>query len=162
MFHTNFLQDDQSYLVADYDHFSLTVGVLKFKKRIPHLEYCVKSFFPPEKREFHPRIFEQHFTQCCDQLRKQVGELPQEVCVFVDHGESIITSTGYTFTRENTHEPVHLEELDTYASQLLSQSENQAKRLWHDDFGYDESDRKLLSIFLSYLALDKRHHIFPL
>lgn len=162
MFHTNFLQDDQSYLVADYDHFSLTVGVLKFQKRIPHLEYCVKSFFPPEKREFHPRIFEQHFTQCCDQLRKQVGELPQEVCVFVDHGESIITSTGYTFTRENTHEPVHLEELDTYASQLLSQSENQAKRLWHDEFGYDESDRKLLSIFLSYLALDKRHHIFPL
>lgn len=86
MFHTNFLQDDQSYLVADYDHFSLTVGVLKFQKRIPHLEHCVKSFFPPEKREFHPRLFEQYFRQCCDQLRDHVGELPEEVCIFVDQG----------------------------------------------------------------------------
>ncbi len=162
MFHTNFLQDDQSYLVADYDHFSLTVGVLKFHKRIPHLEHCVKSFFPPEKREFHPRLFEQHFTQCCDQLRDHVGELPEEVCIFVDQGESLVTSTWYTFTRPHTEEPVHLEELDVYARQLLSQSENQAKRLWHEDFGYAESDRKLLSIFLSHLALDKRHHVFPL
>jgi len=72
MFHTNFIQDDQSYLVADYDRFSLTVGVLKFKKRIPHLEHCVKSFFPQGKREFHPRIFEQHFTQCCHQLEKDL------------------------------------------------------------------------------------------
>lgn len=82
--------------------------------------------------------------------------------MFVDHGESLVTSTGYTFSRKNTDEPVHLEELDAYAVQLLSQSENQAKRLWYEDFGYDESDRKLLSIFLSHLALDKRHHIYPL
>jgi hypothetical protein len=162
MFRTNFLQDDQSYLVADYDHFSLTVGVLKFKKRIPHLQYCVRSFFPPENRAFHPRLFEQHFTQCCDQLRSQVGQLPEEVCVFLDHGESLVTSTGYTFSRANTHEPVHLEELDTYATQLLSQSENQAKRIWHEEFGYSDTDRKLISIFLSHLALDKRHHVFPL
>lgn len=162
MFRTNFIQDDQSYLVADYDHFSLTVGVLRFKKRIPHLDYSVRSFFPPEHRDFHPRIFEKHFNQCCEQLQKDVGDLPKEVCIFLDHGESIVTSTGYTFTRQNTDDPVHLEELDEYASKLLSQSENQAKRLWHEDYGYQDSDRKLLSIFLSHLALDKKHHVFPL
>lgn len=162
MFRTNFIQDDQSYLVADYDHFSLTVGVLRFEKRIPHLELCVRSFFSPGHREFHPRIFEQHFTQCCDQLRKKLWEIPKEVCIFIDHGESVITSTGYTFTRTNSDEPVHLEELDEYAWKLLSQSENQAKRLWHDDYGYENTDRKMISIFLSHLALDKKHHIFPL
>ena len=162
MFRTNFLQDDQSYLVADYDHFSLTVGLLKFKKRIPHLEYCVRSFFSPENRVFHPRLFEQHFNQCCQQLRDHVWELPREVCVFLDHGESLVTSTGYTFSRTNTHEPVHLEELDSYATQLLSQSESQSRRIWHEEFWYPELDRKLISIFLSHLALDKRHHVFPL
>lgn len=162
MFRTNFLQDDQSYLVADYDHFSLTVGVLKFQKRVPHLEYCVRSFFPPEKREFHPKIFEQHFTQCCDQLRDKLGEIPEEVCVFLDNGESLTTSTGYTFTRDNSSEPVHLEELDTYATKLLLQSDNQAKRLWEEEYGYHDTDRKLISIFLSHLALDKKHYTFPL
>jgi hypothetical protein len=162
MFRTNFLQDDQSYLVADYDHFSLTVGVLTFKKRVPHLKHCVRSFFPPEKRDFHPRIFEQHFTQCCEQLKRQIWDLPNEVCIFLDHGESIVTSAGYTFSRANTHDPVNLDEIDTYATQLLSQSENQTKRIWYEDFGYHEADRKLISIFLSHLALDKRHHVFPL
>lgn len=162
MFRTHYIADDQSYLVADYDHFSLTVGVLKFKKRVPHLEYCVRSFFSPDKREFHPRIFEQHFSQCCDQLREKLWEIPKEVCVFVDHGESLVTSTGYTFSRVNSDESVNLEELDGYASQLRLQSENQSRRIWHDDFGYEERDRKLISIFLSHLALDKRHHVFPL
>ncbi|MBP6921125.1 hypothetical protein KBB89_01075 [Candidatus Gracilibacteria bacterium] len=162
MFRTNFLQDDQSYLVADYDHFSLTVGVLKFVKRVPHLEYCVRSFFPPDKREFSPKIFEQYFTQCCSQLRDKLGTIPEEVCVFLDNGESITTSTGYTFTRGNSSDPVHLEELDMYAGKLLLQSNNQAKRLWEEDYGYRSTDKKLISIFLSHLALDKKHYTYPL
>lgn len=162
MLRTTFLQDDQSYLVADYDHFSLTVGILKFEKRIPHLKDCVRSFFPPDKREFHPKLFEQHFIQCCEQLKSKVGEIPHEVCVFLDNSESLVTSTGYTFTRENTSEPVYLDELDKYATSLLAQSDNLAKRLWDEDFWYDTSDRKLISIFLSHLALDKKHYTFPL
>ncbi len=162
MFRTNFLQDDQSYIVADYDSFSLTVGVLVFEKRVPRLVSVVRSFFPAWKRDFHPRTFEKHFTQCCRELREKIWTLPHDVCLFLDHGELLVTSTGYTFTRGEYDEPVHLEELDGYASQLLSQSETQAKRIWHTDCWYHESDRKLLSIFLSHLALDKRHHTFPL
>lgn len=80
----------------------------------------------------------------------------------MDNGESIVTSTGYTFTRDNIDEPVHLEELDTYASKLLLQSDNQAKRQWNEEYGYEDADRKLMSIFLSHLALDKKHYTFPL
>lgn len=162
MFQTNFLQDDQSYLVADYDRFSLTVGILTFHKRVPKLEHCVRSFFPADRREFHPRLFEQHFSQCCEQLEKIIGKLPEEVCVFLDQSQSVVTSTGYTFTRENLDEPVHLEELDGYARQLLAQSENQSRRIWQEKNGYNPNDRKLISIFLSHLALDKRHHTYPL
>lgn len=162
MFRASFFHEDQSYLVADYDRFSLTVGVLRFQKRVPKLESCVRSFFPPESRFFHPRTFETHFRQCCDELTKTSGTLPKEVCVFIDHGESVVCSTGYTFTRADENIPVHFEELIGYGSQLFQQSENQSKRIWHMDFGYEASERKLVSIFLSHLALDKKHHIFPL
>ena len=134
MFRTNYIADDQSYLVVDYDHFSLTVGLLKFTKRKPKLETCVRSFFAPEEREFSLRSFERNFLQCCKQLEEKVGELPKEVCIFIDHGESIVTSTGYTFARDNTDIPLQLEEVDNFAIQLRTQSEQQSKRLWNEDF----------------------------
>ena len=134
MFRTNFIQDDQSYLVVDYDHFSLTVGLLKFSKRKPKLETCVRSFFSPEERIFSLRSFERNFLQCCQQLEEKVGELPREVCIFLDHGESVVTSTGYTFSRENTDTRLQLEEIDGFATQLRTQAEQQAKRIWHEDF----------------------------
>lgn len=162
MFRKNPIADDQSYLVVDYDHFSLTVGLLTFTDRKPKLETCVRSFFSPEDRVFSARAFERNFLQCCRQLKEKVGTLPKEVCIFLDHGESVVTSTGYTFTRENSSIPLQLEEIDGFASQLRTQSEQQSKRVWGEEFGYDESDRKLLSLFLSHLALDKRHHTFPL
>ncbi len=162
MFRTNFLLDDQSYLVVDYDHFSLTVWVLVFKKRKPVLQTCVRSFFIPEERTFSARAFERNFIQCCEQLQKKIGDLPREVCIFLDHGESLVTSTGYTFTRTNSDTPVDIDEINGYALQLMNQSEQQSRRLWHEDFWYDESDRRLLSLFLSHLALDKKHHTFPI
>lgn len=122
----------------------------------------VRSFFSPDERVFGMRSFERNFLQCCKQLEEKVWELPREVCIFLDHGESVVTSTGYTFSRENSETPLQLEEIDAYASQLRSQSEQQSKRIWSEDFWYEESDRKLLSLFLSHLALDKRHHTFPL
>ena len=134
MFRTNFISDDQSYLVVDYDHFSLTVGVLRFHKRKPHLETCVRSFFTLSDRHFTTRTFERNFLQCCEQLKKKVGTLPKEVCIFIDHGESVATSTGYTFSRPNTDDPVTLEEIDGYASQLLAQSDQQAHRLWQEEY----------------------------
>ena len=161
MFRHNYIADDQSYLVVDYDHFSLTVGLLKFHKRKPKLETCVRSFFSPEEREFSLRSFERNFLQCCAELTEKVWQLPKEVCIFVDHGESVVTSTWYTFTRENSEKPLQLEEIDTFATQLRVQSDQQSYRIW-EDFWYDQPDRKLLSLFLSHLALDKRHHTFPL
>lgn len=162
MFRTNYISDDQSYLVVDYDHFSLTVWLLKFDKRKPKLETCVRSFFSPEERVFTFRSFERNFLQCCEQLEKKVGKLPQEVCIFLDHGESVVTSTGYTFTRENSDIPLQLEEIDGFSAQLLSQSEQQSNRVWSDEFWYNAGDRKLQSLFLSQLSLDKRHYTFPL
>lgn len=134
MFRTNYIADDQSYLVVDYDHFSLTVGLLRFIKRKPQLEVCVRSFFSPEDRVFSARSFERNFLQCCRQLEEKVGELPREVCIFLDHGESVVTSTGYTFARENSDTPLQLEEIDNFATQLRIQSEQQSKRIWHGDF----------------------------
>lgn len=162
MFQTNFLQDGQSYLVADYDPFSLTVWILKFQNRKPHIEHCVRSFFAPEERMFHPRTFERNFTQSCHELEKKSWTLPKEVCVFLDHGASIATSTGYTFPRDDTDSPITLEEINTYAVKLRDQSDYQAQKIWTEESGYAESERKLISIFLSYFALDKKYHIFPL
>lgn len=161
MFRHNYIADDQSYLVVDYDHFSLTVWVLKFHKRKPSLETCVRSFFSPEEREFSMRAFERNFLQCCRELSEKIWELPREVCIFLDHSESVVTSTGYTFARGSSDTPLQLDEIDGFAAQLRTQSDQHAQRLWND-FGYEESDRQLLSLFLSHLALDKRHHTFPL
>jgi hypothetical protein len=72
MFRTNYIADDQSYLVVDYDYFSLTVGLLKFTKRKPKLEMSVRSFFPPDERVFGMRSFERNFLQCCKQLEEKV------------------------------------------------------------------------------------------
>ena len=72
MFRHNYIADDQSYLVVDYDHFSLSVGLLKFHKRKPKLETCVRSFFSPEEREFSLRSFERNFLQCCAELTEKV------------------------------------------------------------------------------------------
>ena len=161
MFHTKHLQDDQSYLVADYDPFSLTLWVLTFKKRKPHLEHSVRAFFGEHERTFHPDIFERNFSQLCTELEKKVGKLPEEVCIFLDHGESVTTSTGYTFSRTND-QPIDLEEVNGYAQNLLDKSEHQAQKMWHDESGYSFNERKLLSVFLSYIAHDKKHHTFPL
>ncbi len=56
------------------------------------------------------------------------------MCIFLDHGESVVTSTGYTFARVDSDMPVDIEEINGYAMQLLSQSEQQSRRLWHEDF----------------------------
>lgn len=85
MFHTNFLQDNQSYLVADYDLSSLTVGVLVFEKRKPKLIHSIRTFFAPDERGFHPHLFERNFKQAYDQLSEKVPEMPKEVCMFLDH-----------------------------------------------------------------------------
>jgi hypothetical protein len=161
MFHHNYIADDQSYLVVDYDHFSLTVGILKFHKRKPKLETCVRSFFGPEEREFTMRSFERNFLQCCEELKEKAWQLPKDVCIFIDHGESVVTSTGYTFSREHSDKPLQLEEIDAFATQLRIQSDQQSYRIW-EEFWYDQPDKKLLSLFLSHLSLDKRHHTFPL
>jgi len=162
MFQTNFLQDGQSYLVADYDPLSLTIGVLTFKNRKPHIEHCVRSFFGPDERTFHPRVFERNFLQSCQELEKKSWKLPTDVCVFLDSGKSIATSTGYTFSREEEDAPITLEEINEYATNLREQSSHQAQKIWTEESGYSDKERKLISIFLSYFALDKKYHVFPL
>ncbi len=162
MFHTNFLQDNQSYLVADYDLSSLTVGVLIFEKRKPKLIYSVRTFFAPHERGFHPHLFERNFKQAYDQLVEKVSEMPKEVCVFLDHGDTVATSVSYTFPRSHTSDPVDVSEINTYARELLKQADHQTKKIWTDDMGYFEHDRRLLSLFLTHLALDKKHHLFPI
>ncbi len=162
MFETRYITDDQSYIVADYDSFSLTVWVLVFEKRKPKLLQCVRTFFDEKDRVFRPNTFEQRFAQCCDELAEKIWtSLPRDVCLFLDHPELVITSTWYTFARSGD-QPVTLEEIDNYVTHLTDQSRLQAKRLWYDECGYSESDRKLISVFLSHLALDKRHYTFPL
>ena len=162
MFHTHNISDDPSYLVADYDPFSLTVWLLKFRKNKPYLEHCVRSFFSPEERSFHPRIFERNLHQSCEQLSKIVGTLPSQICLFLDTGESAATSTGYTFSRPDKEVPVSLEEINLYAHNLLHQANHNIQKLWHEESWHPEHSRKLLSLFLSHLSLDKRHHVFPL
>jgi len=162
MFHTNFLQDNQSYLVADYDPFSLTVGVLVFEKRKPKLVHSVRTFFAPHERGFHPHTFERNFIQACELLSEKIPELPTEVCVFLDHSSMIATSVSYTFPRTNSEYPVDIQEINGYARELLKQSDHQAKKIWGDDSWYLEHDRRLLSLFLTHLALDKKHHLFPI
>jgi hypothetical protein len=162
MFHTNFLQDNQSYLVADYDLSSLTVGVLVFEKRKPKLIHSIRTFFAPDERGFHPHLFERNFKQAYNQLAEKVSEMPKEVCMFLDHGDTLATSVSYTFPRSHTADPVDVSEINTYASELLKQADHQAKKIWTDDMGYFEHDRKLLSLFLTHLALDKKHHLFPI
>lgn len=71
------------------------------------------------------------------------------------------TSTGYTFSRTD-ESPIDLDEVNGYAQNLLEKSEQQAERMWHEEAGYTANERKLLSVFLSYIALDKKHHTFPL
>lgn len=163
MFYTNFLQDNQSYLVADYDLFSLTVGILVFEKRKPKLIHSVRTFFAPHERVFHPHTFERNFKQAYHQLKEKIGgEMPKEVCVFLDHGDSITTSVNYTFPRKHATVPLESAEINTYARELLRQADHQSKKIWHDDMGYMEPDRRLLSLFLTHLALDKKHHLFPI
>lgn len=162
MFHTNFIQDNQSYLVADYDLSSLTVGVLVFEKRKPKLIDSVRTFFAPHERGFHPHLFERNFKQALSQLAERVAEMPTEVCVFLDHSDMVATSASYTFPRDDTDSPVDIQEINEYASELLKQADHQAKKIWIDDMGYFEHDRRLLSLFLTHLALDKKHHLFPL
>jgi hypothetical protein len=95
------------------------------------------------------------------ELEKKVDKLPDEVCIFLDHAESVTTSTGYTFSRTSEY-PIDLDEINEYAHNLLDKSEHQAQKMWHDESGYSQNERKLLSVFLSYIALDKKHHTFPL
>jgi len=162
MFHTNFLQDNQSYLVADYDLSSLTVGVLVFEKRKPKLLYSVRTFFAPHERGFHPHLFERNFKQAHAQLAEKVTEMPTEVCVFLDQSDMVAISSSYTFPRADTSSSVDIQEINAYAQELLKQADHQAKKIWTDDMGYLEHDRRLLSLFLTHLALDKKHHLFPL
>ncbi len=162
MFYTNFLQDNQSYLVADYDLFSLTVGVLVFEKKKPKLIQSVRTFFAPHERVFHPHTFERNFKQAYNQLQEKIAEMPKEVCVFLDHGDMVTTSVNYTFPRKHATEPVEAAEINMYARDLLKQADHQARKLWSDDMGYIEQDRQLLSLFLTHLALDKKHHLFPI
>lgn len=88
--------------------------------------------------------------------------MPHEVCVFLDHGDMLATSVNYTFPRSKMSEPVDVLEINTYASELLKQADHQAKKMWTEDMGYFEHDRKLLSLFLTHIALDKKHHLFPI
>lgn len=162
MFQTKFLQDDQSYIVADYDSISLTVWILQFHQRVPRLEKCVRSFFPSKNHDFQSNVFAKHFEQCCDHLRKCGYQIPKEVCVFIDQSESLVISSGYTFSRKEPRDAIDLEELNGYASQLVKQADAQSKRIWSEEYGYSESDRTLISIFLSQLSLDKKIHSFPI
>ena len=74
----------------------------------------------------------------------------------------VATSVSYTFPRTNSEYPVDIQEINGYAHELLKQADHQAKKIWGDDSGYLEHDRRLLSLFLTHLALDKKHHLFPI
>jgi hypothetical protein len=162
MFHITPLVNQTRYLIVDYDHFSLTVGLLTLEKHTPIIQGSVRRFFTTDERVFHPDIFEKYFLQACELLGKQCGDLPKEVALFIDHPETIITSNGYTFTRENSQSPLTVQDIYGYTQTLFRQSQNQAERLWTDEHGYTASDRRLFSAFLSQCALDKQHQSSPL
>lgn len=162
MFYTHTLPDSQSYLVVDYDLSSLTLGVLIFEKRKPKLICSVRTIFSPHERVFHPHFFEWNFKQAYKELAEKVSDMPKEVCVFLDHGDIVTSSVSYTFPRDCPTDPVDMSEINAYARELLKQADHQARVLWNDDMGYLEQDRRLLSIFLTHLALDKKHHLFPI
>lgn len=163
MFHTSYLSDHQSYLIVDYNPFSLSVGILTFQGQKPHLSHCVQSFFWPDERDFHPRTFERNFLQSCEDLKEKMwADLPQDVCVFLDHQEYIALSSGYTFFRKNPGEVITWTEIHKYAQSLYAQSDHQAEVLWWRDYGYNPHDRRLLSVFLTNITLDKKYHLFPI